>query len=323
MRNKIKLYVQIPCLNEVENIAGVIQAIPRKIPGVADVKVLVVDDGSSDGTAKIALKAGADHIVTNKKTSGLAASFQLGLSSCLELGADIIVNTDGDHQYPSQMIPKLIAPILSGQADIVVGNRNPSENKEFSILKRKLQKIGSNVVRKLSGLDVPDAVSGFRAYSRNAAVNTRVFTSFSYTTETLISAGRHGMSVVSIPVTTNYVARPSRLASSMLQFLGRQVITILRSYIMYSPLRAFGTFGLILLTIGSIPILRFLIYYMLGEGQGHIQSLVIGSMVFILGFFTMIIAVLSDIIATNRQLLEMSLVKLHQLELKIGNKSND
>jgi len=318
----MKLLVQIPCLNEAENITSVIQAVPRNIPGISNVKVLVIDDGSSDGTAEIARNAGADYIITNKKTSGLATSFQRGLSACLDLGADIIVNTDGDHQYPSQLIPKLIAPIISGQADIVVGNRNPSDNKDFSFLKRKLQRFGSAVVRKLSGVDVPDAVSGFRAYNRNAAINTHVFTSFSYTTETLISAGRRGMHVVSVPVDTNSVARPSRLAGTMLRFLGRQAITILRSYTMYSPLRAFGTIGLILVTIGMLPILRFLIFYMLGDGQGHIQSLVIGSMVLILGFFTIIIAILSDIIATNRQLLEMALEKLHKLELR-NNTHND
>jgi hypothetical protein len=196
-----------------------------------------------------------------------------------------------------------------------VGNRNPSDNKDFSFLKRKLQRLGSNVVRKLSGIDVPDAVSGYRAYSRYAAINTHVFTSFSYTTETLISAGQRGMHVVSVPVETNFVARPSRLASTMLRFLGRQTITILRSYTMYSPLRAFGAIGITLVAIGMLPILRFLIFYMLGDGQGHIQSLVIGSMVLILGFFTIIIAILSDIIATNRQLLEMAVEKLHKLEL--------
>lgn len=308
----MKLIIQIPCYNEEDTISEVIAAIPSKIDGFDHIEILIIDDGSTDKTIDIALKAGADHIVKNKRNLGLARSFQNGIMACLDLGADVIVNTDGDHQYPSQQIPKLTAPILAHQADIVVGDRNPGENLEFSMLKRKLQKVGTYVVRKFSGLEVADAVSGFRAYSRDAASKTFVFTSFSYTTETLISAGRRGLHVLSVPVTTNTEKRPSRLASSMIVFLSRQATTILRSYIMYSPLRAFGTIGICLLILGLFPILRFLVYFLLGEGAGHIQSLVLGSTVFILGFITLVIALLSDTIATNRRLLEMILERLSQ-----------
>ncbi|GHA62694.1 glycosyl transferase [Amylibacter ulvae] len=310
----MKLIVQIPCFNEAGTITDVVKAIPRKIQGFSKVEVLVVDDGSTDATVQVALDAGADHIIVNKKNQGLARSFQNGINACLELGADVIVNTDGDHQYPSQLIPLLTAPILAQEADIVVGDRDPGSNPEFSLLKRKLQRFGTWVVKKFSGIEISDAVSGFRAYSRDAAQKTFVFTSFSYTTETLISAGRRGLKVLSIPVETNAETRPSRLASSMIKFLSRQATTILRSYVMYSPLRAFGFVGLTLIVFGLWPIIRFLFFYVMGQGEGHIQSLVLGSTVFILGFITLVIAVLSDTIATNRRLLEIALDRLAQLE---------
>jgi glycosyltransferase involved in cell wall biosynthesis len=310
----MKLIVQIPCYNEEQTISEVIKAIPRKISGFSTVEVLIIDDGSKDKTIEVAKTAGANHIVVNKQNLGLAHSFQKGLKACLDLGADVIVNTDGDHQYPSYLIPKLTAPILAQQADITVGDRNPSENPDFSFLKRKLQKFGTWVVRKFSGVEVADAVSGFRAYSRDAASKTFVFTSFSYTTETLISAGRRGLHVLSIPVETNSETRPSRLSSSMIKFLSRQAATILRSYIMYSPLRAFGTFGLLLIVGGLFPIIRFLMYFLQGLGDGHIQSLILGTTIFMLGFITLVIGVLSDSIATNRRLLETAIEKIVQLE---------
>ena len=304
------LIVQIPCFNEAGTITEVIEAIPRKIEGFSKVEVLIIDDGSSDDTISIAKKAGADHIVKNKKNLGLARSFQKGIRACVDLGADVIVNTDGDHQYPSQEIPKIVAPVLNKEADIAVGDRNPGDNPEFSFLKRKLQRVGSSVVKKFSGVDVADAVSGFRAYSREAASKTFVFTSFSYTAETLISAGRRGLHVVSVPIETNPEKRPSRLARSMPQFLLFQAITILRSYIMYSPLRAFCGIGIITMLLGLIPILRFIILYLIGSGDGHIQSLILGAAFFILGVLIFIIGMLSDSIATNRRLLENVLERL-------------
>ena len=310
----MKLIVQIPCLNEARDIADVIRAVPREIDGVNSVEVLVIDDGSTDGTSAIAAEAGADHIVINKKTLGLARTFQRGISTALSLGADIIVNTDGDGQYAGQSIPALAGPIVRREADIVVGDRKPGENKEISSSKRMLQRVGSAVVKTLASIDVPDAVSGFRAYSRDAALRTTVFTKFSYTTETLIAAGNSGMVVASVPVETNKVERPSRLFTSVRSFVFRQMVTILRSYVMYRPLRSFMILGFGLFAIGAIPIVRFLILYLLGDSQGHIQSLVIGGALLVCGFMACLVGLLSDVVATNRRLEEEIIAILRRME---------
>lgn len=312
----LKLIVQIPCFNEAETLQEVVEAIPRQIPGIDTVEVLIVDDGSTDGTADLARELGVDHIIRNRSNMGLARTFERGIEACLAAGADIIVNTDGDHQYPGSSIPDLIRPIVEDNADVVVGDRNAGQNMEFSALKRYLQRLGSSVVRHLSGVEVHDAVSGFRAYTREAALGINVLSSFSYTTETLIQAGRRGLSVASVPVPTNSATRPSRLARSLLTFVTRQLFTIIRSYMLYRPLRALGTLALILLIIGTIPILRFLYFYWLGEGAGKIQSLVLGSMFFLMGFTTFVAALLSDIIAGNRILLERTLERTRRAELK-------
>ena len=310
----MKLIVQIPCLNEARDIADVIQAVPREIDGVDAVEVLVIDDGSTDGTSAVAAEAGADHIVINKKTLGLARTFQKGMSTALSLGADIVVNTDGDGQYAGQSIPALVEPIVKGEADIVVGDRKPGENREFTSSKRMLQRVGSTVVKTLASIDVPDAVSGFRAYSRDAALRTTVCTKFSYTTETLIAAGNSGMVVASVPVETNKVERPSRLFTSVRSFVFRQMVTILRSYVMYRPLRSFMILGFILFAIGAIPIVRFLIFYLMGDSQGHIQSLVIGGALLVCGFMACLVGLLSDVVATNRRLEEEIIAILRRME---------
>lgn len=310
----MKLIVQIPCLNEAQDIAAVIRAVPREIEGVDAVEVLVVDDGSTDGTAGIAAEAGADHVVVNKKTLGLAQTFQRGITAALSLGADIIVNTDGDGQYSGTSIPGLVGPIVRGEADIVVGDRRPFVNKDFSYSKRMLQRIGSSVVKSLAQIDVPDAVSGFRAYSRDAAMRTTVFTKFSYTTETLIAAGNGGMVVVSVPVDTNAVDRPSRLFKSVHSFVFRQMITILRSFVMYRPLRAFMNIGFVMFGIGLIPIVRFVILYAMGEGDGHVQSLVIGGALLVCGYMSFLMALLGDVVATNRRLEEEIISILRHME---------
>lgn len=310
----MKLIVQIPCLNEAGDVAGVIQSVPREIEGVDTVEVLVIDDGSTDGTARVAKEAGADHVVVNRKTLGLARTFQKGIASALSLGADIIVNTDGDGQYSGESIADLVAPIVQGKADIVVGDRRPGENREFSASKRRLQRIGSTVVKTLASIDVPDAVSGFRAYSRDAAMRTTVFTKFSYTTETLIAAGNTGMVVTSVPVKTHAVERPSRLFTSVRSFVFRQMVTILRSYIMYRPLRAFMLIGFTMFAVGLIPIVRFLILYAMGDGGGHVQSLVIGGALLVCGYMSCLVALLSDVVATNRRLEEEIIVILRRME---------
>lgn len=300
----MKLIVQIPCLNEANDLGDVIRAVPRQIDGISAVEVLVIDDGSVDGTAAVAAEAGADHIVINKKTLGLARTFQKGIRTALSLGADVIVNTDGDGQYAGASVADLVQPIIAGAADIVVGDRKPGENSEFSKTKRTLQRVGSTVVKRLASIDVPDAVSGFRAYSREAAMRTTVFTRFSYTTETLIAAGNSGMVVTSVPIETNNVARPSRLFTSVRSFVFQQMVTIIRSFFMYRPLRAFMLLGFVVLILGLIPILRFIYFYLTDGGQGHVQSLVIGGALLVCGYITCLVALLGDVVATNRKLQE-------------------
>jgi glycosyltransferase involved in cell wall biosynthesis len=310
-----KLIVQIPCYNEAETLPQVLAGIPRAIPGIGRLEIQVIDDGSTDGTAEIARAHGVTHVLVNRGNKGLARSFQAGIDNALRHGADIIVNTDGDNQYCGASIPDLIAPLLRGEADIVVGDRKPGQNLDFSPLKRFLQRFGSSVVQRLSGVEVADAVSGFRAYSRQAALTINVMTTFSYTTETLIHAGQHGLKVVSVPVGVNSVARPSRLFTSMGAFLRKQVTTILRSYMMYRPLNAFLTVGLVMMLIGALPILRFLIFFLMGDGGGRLQSLVLGGVFLLAGYLTVVIAFLSDTIATNRRLIERVLTRVRELEL--------
>jgi glycosyltransferase involved in cell wall biosynthesis len=310
----MKLIVQIPCYNEAETLPEVVAGIPRIVDGVDRVEILVVDDGSDDGTADVALALGVDHVVRNPSNLGLARSFQRGIDECLRQGADVIVNTDGDHQYPGAAIPALVGPILHGQADVVVGDRRPHESPHFSAPKRWLQRVGSSIVRTMSGVQVADAVSGFRAYSRAAALQLNVITTFSYTTETLIHAGRNGIHVASVPIETNAPTRPSRLFESIPGFLGKQAVTMVRSFTMYRPLRAFILLGAVMLAVGGVPIARFLYFFALGQGDGHVQSLVLGAMFFTIGCMTMVIALLGDTIATNRQLLEATLHRLKRLE---------
>ena len=309
-----KLIIQIPCYNEETTLPQVIADLPRDIPGVGVIEYQVIDDGSTDATVRVAEELGVHHIIRNRGNKGLARSFQVGIDHALRQGADIIVNTDGDNQYAGACIPDLVRPLLAKEADIVVGDRRPGDNPEFSALKRLLQRVGSRVVRNLAGVDVSDAVSGFRAYSREAALSINVMTTFSYTTETLIHAGQHGLNVISVPVQTNAATRPSRLFTSMGSFLRKQVVTILRSYVMYRSLSAFLILGGIMILIGLVPVLRFLYFYMIGDGEGRIQSLVLGSVFLLSGYMTVVIAFLSDSVATNRRLIEAVLTRLRELE---------
>ncbi|MEM6678625.1 MAG: glycosyltransferase family 2 protein, partial [Pseudomonadota bacterium] len=235
---------------------------------------------------------------------------------CLLRGADVIVNTDGDNQYDGAAIPALTAPILAGEADIVIGDRGTDRIAHFSPFKRLLQRAGSAVVRRISGLEVRDAVSGFRAYSREAALSTNVFSEFSYTIETIIQAGRAGVSVVSVPVGTNAVTRPSRLFKSIPSFLSKQLMTLVRSYVMYNPLRVFALIGLALMTLGALPVMRFVIFYLMGDGDGKLQSLVIGGVLLVVGFITLTLALLADAVAVNRRLLETTVATLRRIELE-------
>jgi glycosyltransferase involved in cell wall biosynthesis len=311
----IKVIVQIPCFNEEATLPQTVADIPRRIEGVSCIEILVIDDGSSDRTAEVADELGVDHIVRHKTNKGLAASFRTGLDRCLSLGADIIVNTDGDNQYAGADIPRLIAPILEGKADIVVGDRQTSQAAHFSPAKKLLQFFGSWVVRKLSGTDIPDAVSGFRAISREAALNLNIVSAFSYTTEMLIQSGRKRMAITSVPVGTNPKTRESRLFRSIPSFVRKSATTMLRIYSMYQPLKTFFYLGMAMILTGSIPVARFVIAYLQGQGEGKIQSLVLGGALLVIGLTTFLIGLLADLINFNRQLLEITLEKVRRLEL--------
>jgi glycosyltransferase involved in cell wall biosynthesis len=314
----MKLIVQIPCYNEEETLPATFNDIPKKIDGVDEVEILIIDDGSTDKTIEVAKALGVHHIVINKNNRGLARTFRTGLNECLKLGADIIVNTDGDNQYAGWDIPKLIQPILDGKADVVVGDRNTAKVAHFSQFKKFLQRLGSYVVKTLSGVQVPDAVSGFRAYSRDAALQLNIVSPFSYTIEALIQAGKKHMAVTSVPVETNAKTRESRLFSSIPKFIERQLTTIVRMYAMYQPLKVFFFIGLTLSLLGAIPIIRFLYFYFTGDGEGHLQSLVLGGVLTILGFISFLIALLADLMNFNRQLIEQTLEKVRRIELELN-----
>lgn len=314
----MKLIVQIPCYNEEETLPQTVADIPRRIPGVSQVEILIIDDGSSDRTVEVARACGVDHIVRHRSNRGLARSFRSGLDACLALGADIIVNTDGDNQYAGADIPKLIQPILERRADIVVGDRRTHMQPHFSRTKKMLQKLGSTVVRKLSGVDVPDAVSGFRAISCEAALRLNIVSPFSYTVEMLIQAGKKHMAVLSVPVGTNAKTRDSRLFRSIPKFIERSLTTMVRMYAMYQPLRVFFFSGLILTLIGALPVLRWFVLWLGGEGSGNLQSLILGGVFLVIGFMTFMIGLVADLINFNRHLIEMTLEKTRRLELESG-----
>ncbi|MGB5557823.1 MAG: glycosyltransferase family 2 protein [Paracoccaceae bacterium] len=300
----MKLIIQIPALNEEDTIKTAIAALPRDVPGFSSVRVLVIDDGSSDRTVSRAIEAGADHILSMESNVGLARAFMAGIEEALRLGADVIVNTDADNQYCADDIPALVEPILHRRAQIVVGARPITEIESFSPLKKLLQRLGSWVVRQASGTDIPDAPSGFRAYTRDAAARLCVTNTYSYTLETIIQAGRKSIPMTSVPVRVNPVTRPSRLFRSMRQYIIRSMKTILRVSIVYAPLRFFFTLAAITALPGLGGVTRFLWFYVNGAGNGHIQSLVLsGALLAIATVFAMI-GILADLIATNRLLLE-------------------
>ncbi|WP_343346717.1 glycosyltransferase family 2 protein [Sphingomicrobium sp. XHP0239] len=313
----VKLIIQIPCYNEEQTLPSVLTGIPERIDGIDVIETLVIDDGSSDRTVEVARKLGVTHIVQQKQNRGLARGFQRGIDEALRCGADIIVNTDGDNQYDGSSIPELVRPILEGCADIVVGDRGAGERQDFSWTKRFLQKFGSWTVRQLASVQVPDAVSGFRAYTRDAAMNINVLTNFSYTTETLIHASQRGYKIASVPVATNPQTRPSRLFKSIPSFVSKQAVTIVRSFVMYRSLRAFVGLGLIMLLIGMIPVVRFLYYYAIGEGDGKVQSLILGGVFLLAGYLTTVLALLSDVVATNRKLIEQVLGRVRKIEMAV------
>jgi glycosyltransferase involved in cell wall biosynthesis len=300
----MKLIIQIPCLNEAQTLHIALADLPKQIPGIDTIEVLVIDDGSRDETVAVARKHGVHHVVGFQQNQGLARAFMLGLDSCLERGADIIVNTDADNQYNGADIEKLVRPILDGQADLVIGARPIDTIEHFSPIKKLLQHLGSSIVRRVSGTDVADAPSGFRAISRDVALMLNVFNGYTYTLETIIQAGQRNMTVVSVPIRVNGDLRPSRLVRSIPNYIKRSVVTMFRIFIVYQPLRFFLTVSLFPLTLGLIIAARFLWYFVLGNGQGHVQSLILAAVLLIVGFLTFLLAILGDLLSVNRRLLE-------------------
>lgn len=309
-----KLIIQIPCLNEEQVIATTLAQIPRQVPGFDCVEVLIIDDGSTDRTVEVARAAGADHIVSFPHNRGLALAFLSGLEHSVRLGADVIVHTDADNQYDASCIPALVQPILNGSADLVVGVRPIDDIHEFSWLKKRLQRAGSWLVRKLSNTRVEDVTSGFRAYSRDAALRLTVVSEFTYTHETLIQAGRSGMAVAQVPIRVNPATRPSRLFKSIFQYIRRSVTTMLRVYAVYQPFKLFASMGAVLFAAGLALCVRYLYFVAIGQGRGHVQSVMIAGVLLILGFQSVVMGLLAELMGANRKLIQEVLYRVRKAE---------
>ncbi|KGQ20806.1 Glycosyl transferase [Lysobacter dokdonensis DS-58] len=319
----MKLIIQVPCLNESGTLAVAINALPREVPGFDRVEWLVIDDGSTDGTAEHAKALGVDHVVRHPVNRGLAAAFMTGIDACLALGADVIINTDADNQYNADDIPALVAPILESRADMVIGARPIDDTVHFGWVKKKLQHIGSWAVRVASHTEVADAPSGFRAISREAAMRLNVFNGYTYTLETIIQAGVSNMRVVSVPIRTNEDLRPSRLVKSIPSYVQRSLVTILRIFVIYRPLVFFVWPATLLILLGAAVSARFLWYWFGGNGTGHVQSLVFAVLCILLGALMLVVAFLADMISANRKLLERVSVRLHRIETSLADRHED
>jgi glycosyltransferase involved in cell wall biosynthesis len=314
----MKLIIQIPCFNEAAQLPETLAQIPRSVPGFAEVELLVIDDGSEDDTVDVARAHGVDHVVRLTNNKGLAAAFQAGLDACLKLGADVIVNTDADNQYHGGDIPKLVQPILAGQADMVIGDRETDQIEHFSPLKKRLQRWGGVVVRRASGTQVPDTTSGFRAYNREAALQVSVVSKFTYTLETIIQAGKMLVAVDNVRIRTNPKARESRLFPSMWAYVRRNATSIFRIYTLYEPLRVFLAAAALAALIGAVIWARFLWFFFFGDGEGHIQSLILGSTLFIVAVQLAALGVVGDILAGSRVLQQRILERVRRVELQVG-----
>jgi glycosyltransferase involved in cell wall biosynthesis len=317
----LKLVIQIPCYNEADTLPLVVHDMPRQVEGFEAVELLVIDDGSTDATAEIATELGVHHVVKLPQNRGLANAFAKGLEVSLALGADVIVNTDGDNQYDNSEIPELVWPILTGQADMVIGDRRVDTIAHFSPIKKLLQKFGSWVVRWASNTGVPDATSGFRAISRDTALRLHVFSSYTYTLETIIQAGRKGLTVASVPVRTRERLRESRLIRSLPSYIYLSALTILRIFMMYEPLRVFISLGILPFVAGGLLVVRFLYFYLSGDGSGHVQSLIVASILLVLGLQTFFLGLLADIIAKNRNLIEETHYRIKKIQLNERHKN--
>ncbi len=300
----MKLIIQIPCYNEAETLAIALGALPRKVEGFDTVEWLIINDGSTDNTVEVAKACGVDHIVDFKHNQGLAKGFMAGIKECLRQGADVIVNTDADNQYEAKDIPKLVKPILEHKAEYVIGARPIDKTEHFSTTKKLLQKLGSWVVRKASRTDIPDAPSGFRAMSRECAMQLNVYNNYTYTLETIIQAGQKNMAITSVPIRTNEDLRPSRLLSSIPNYIKKSVVTIVRISVVYKSFQFFMSLAAILFGLGLLLGLRYLYFYFTGEGDGHIQSVILAGVLMGMGFQTGLIAFIADLLSVNRKLLE-------------------
>ncbi|MBS0193780.1 MAG: glycosyltransferase family 2 protein [Proteobacteria bacterium] len=311
----MKLIIQIPCYNEAEALPVTLAALPRSVPGCDAVEWLVIDDGSRDDTAAVAQRLGVDHVVRHPLNRGLAAAFMTGLDTATRLGADVIVNTDADNQYDARDIAELVKPIIEGRAEFVIGARPIETTQHFSWVKRRLQKLGSRVVRIASRTNVADAPSGFRAMTHDVALRLNVFNAYTYTLETIIQAGRSNIRVISVPVRTNPDLRPSRLVKSSGNYVVRSLTTIVRIFATYRPMLLFWAMGSLLIATGLAAGIRFLVYFWSGEGGGHVQSVVFTALTMTLGFLLLVLGFLADLMATNRRLLERIEWRMRKLEL--------
>lgn len=300
----MKLFVQVPCLNEEATLGAVLDSIPKKIKGIDTIELLIIDDGSSDKTVEIAKKHGVKHFVRHTRNMGLARSFRDGIDYALSHGADIVVNTDGDNQYPQAKIAELVQPIIAGEADIVIGDRQTSEIEHFSAFKKFMQRFGSWVVNKAAGTDLPDAASGFRAYSKSSLLKLNIVTSFSYCMETIIQAGNRRLKIASVAIETNEKTRESRLFKNIWQHMAKSGQAIIRSYLMFKPHVVFVTIGIIFAVAGLLPFIRFAYLFAIGEGAGHVQSLIFGSAMLFGALISFALLVIADLLKTNRILLE-------------------
>ena len=310
-----KLIIQIPCLNEASTLPATIRDLPSEIRGIDSIEILVVDDGSNDGTAKVAKANGVSHVVRFRSNRGLAAAFMTGLDTALKRGADIIVNTDADNQYAGHDVASLVQPILRGEADIVIGDRNIRSLRHMPWLKRWLQVLGSWVVRRVSNTRVPDTTSGFRAYSREAALRQTIVSDFSYTLESIIQAGKKRLTIAHVPVATNKNTRKSRLFDNVFTYIKKSAATIVRIYTTYEPLKFFSMVGAFTFLSGLLISVRFLFIYLGGEGQGNIQSLILSAVLMIVGFQIVLIGLVADVISSNRKLTEELLYRIRSIEL--------
>lgn len=312
----MKLFVQIPCLNEEETLPLVLASIPSHIAGIDEIEVLVIDDGSTDRTVEVARKLGVDHIVRHTRNMGLARSFRDGIDYALSHGADIVVNTDGDNQYPQESIGELVAPLLRGEADIAIGDRQTSTIAHFSPFKKAMQKIGSDVVNLAAGTKLPDAASGFRAYSRASLIRLNVITQFSYCMETIIQAGNKRLRIASVPIETNAKTRESRLFRNIGQHMLKSGQAISRSYIMFKPYVVFVTLGTIFLIAGLVPFARFFVLWLMGNAGGHVQSLIFGTAMLVGALLSFSLLVIADLQRTNRVLIEDTLERVKEIQYR-------